>query len=259
MQAHGLSERQACKMMDLSRTVMRYQKKRPDDKEIKRALLDLAERKVGWGLGKMVKYLKNQKQPWNHKRIRRIYCALHLNLVVKTRKGLPKRTLQPLVLPETTNQSWSLDFMRDSLMNGRPFRTLNIIDDFNREALKIEVGVSLPAGRVIQALDMLITWRGCPQQIRMDNGPELISRQLACWAKDHQVKLVHIQPGKPAQNAYIERFNRTFREEVLDANLFQNLTEVRELTDRWLEEYNAVRPHDALRGLTPYQYASQYA
>jgi putative transposase len=259
MQEHRLSERQACRIVNISRTVFRYSKKRPDDSEIKQVLQTLAERKPTWGFGKMLAYLKQQGHPWNHKRIRRIYCALRLNLTVKIKKRLPKREMQPLVVPGTTNQSWSLDFMRDSLVSGRPFRTLNIIDDFNREALYIEVDVSLPAARVIEVLNGLVAWRGCPQQIRMDNGPELISRQLLYWAQEHQVRLIHIQPGHPAQNAYIERFNRTFRQEVLDTYLFQNLTEVRELSQQWLEEYNGVRPHAALRGLTPYQYAAQYA
>jgi len=149
--------------------------------------------------------------------------------------------------------------MSDSLASGRAFRTLNILDDFNREALWIEVDISLPAERVIRVLEMLIDWRGNPKQIRMDNGPELISGRLKIWAEEHQIILVHIQPGKPSQNAYVERFNRTFREDVLDAYLFDSLDEAREITEEWLEEYNAIRPHEALQGLPPYQYAAQNA
>ena len=166
---------------------------------------------------------------------------------------------QPLVQPEKANQSWSLDFMSDSLASGRAFRTLNILDDFNREALWIEVDTSLPSERVIRVLEMLIDWRGRPKQIRMDNGPELISQRLKNWAEERQIILAHIQPGKPAQNAYVERFNRTFREDVLDAYLFDSLSEVREITELWLEEYNTIRPHEALQGLPPYQYAAQNA
>ena len=149
--------------------------------------------------------------------------------------------------------------MSDSLTSGRAFRTFNILDDFNREALWIEVDTSLPAERVIRVLEMIILWRGCPIQIRMDNGPEFISHRLENWAKQHNIQLVHIQPGKPSQNAYIERFNRTFREDVLDAYLFNSLSEVREISEQWLEEYNAIRPHEALQGLSPYQYAIQHA
>jgi len=149
--------------------------------------------------------------------------------------------------------------MSDSLSNGRAIRTLNIIDDYNREALWIEVDTSLPAERVVRVLENLLLWRCAPKQIRMDNGPELISQRLESWAKEKQIKLIHIQPGKPAQNAYIERFNRTFREDVLDAYLFDNLEEVRMITERWLEEYNTIRPHEALQGSTPRQFALQNA
>jgi putative transposase len=156
-----------------------------------------------------------------------------------------------------SNLTWSLDFMSDSLSNGRAIRTLNIMDDYNREALWIEVDTSLPAERVIRVLENLLLWRAVPKQIRMDNGPEFISKRLENWAKEKQIELLHIQPGKPAQNAYIERFNRTFREDVLDAYLFDNLEEVRLIAEHWLEEYNTIRPHEALQGLSPRQFAIQ--
>jgi putative transposase len=259
MEVHGLSERQACKVLDFSRSVFRYQHKRPDDSELEKELFALAARKPRWGYGKMLAYLKRAGHGWNHKRIRRVYCELHLNLRVKPRKRLPKRIPQPLIQPASANQSWSLDFMSDSLVSGRAFRTLNILDDFNREALWIEVDTSLPAARVIRVLEMLISWRGRPTQIRMDNGPELIASRLEQWAEERQITLAHIQPGKPAQNAFIERFNRTFREDVLDAYVFDALSEVRDIAEQWLEEYNAIRPHDALQGLSPYQYAVEHA
>jgi putative transposase len=250
-----MSERQACRLLSLSRSVFRYEAQSTDDHELAQELLRLAECQPHWGCGKMVDYLKNQGYDWNHKRIRRVYRELKLNLRRKPKKRLPARTAQALAVPEQSNQSWSLDFMSDSLSNGRAFRTLNILDDYNREALWIEVDTSLPAERVIRVLDVLLLWRGTPRQIRMDNGPELISQRLAEWAQEHHVELAHIQPGKPAQNAYIERFNRTFREEVLDAYLFDDLQEVRAITEHWLYEYNTIRPHEALQGLTPKQYA----
>ena len=144
--------------------------------------------------------------------------------------------------------------MHDSLASGRTIRTLNIIDDFNREGLWIEVDTSIPAARVVRVLDMLALWRGYPKQIRLDNGPELISQTLADWAAEHDVALAFIQPGKPAQNAFIERFNRTYREAVLDAFLFHTVAEVQAITEDWLEEYNAIRPHEALGHVPPYQY-----
>jgi putative transposase len=259
MEVHGLSERQACKVLNLSRSVFRYRGQTPNDGEITKELLALADRKPRWGFGKMLAYLKRAGHCWNHKRVRRVYCELRLNLRVKPRKRLPKRIPLPLIQPTGANQSWSLDFMSDSLVSGRAFRTLNILDDFNREALWIEVDTSLPAERVIRVLEMLISWRGHPAQIRTDNGPELIASRLKKWAEEHQIILAHIQPGKPAQNAYIERFNRTFREDVLDAYVFDTLSEVRDIAEQWLEEYNAIRPHDALQGLSPYQYAAEHA
>jgi putative transposase len=207
----------------------------------------------------MTDYLRNQGHIWNHKRIRRVYRAMALHLKRKPKKRLPARAAQTLVVPLQANQTWSLDFMSDSLSNGRAFRTLNVIDDFNREALWIEVDTSLPAERVVRVLEQLLDCRGKPTQIRMDNGPELISQRLESWAQEKQVDLLHIQPGKPAQNAYIERFNRTFREDVLDAYLFDDLEEVRHITEHWLDDYNTIRPHEALQGLAPCQFARQHA
>ncbi len=259
MAEQGLSERRACRILNVSRCAYRYRAKKTDEDQIAQALRQLAERQRRWGYGKMIDYLKHQGHGWNHKRIYRVYCDLGLNLRRKAKKRLPARSAQVLAQPARANQSWSLDFMSDSLANGKAFRTLNILDDYNREALWIEVDTSLPTEHVIRVLEMLRLWRGVPQQIRMDNGPELISHRLEAWAKDHGTELAHIQPGKPAQNAYIERFNRTFREDVLDAYLFSSLEEVRGIVEPWIEEYNAIRPHEALRGLSPDQFATQNA
>ena len=225
MHERGLSERQACRTVNLNRCTFRYQAQRPDDQEIVQELHHLAESQPHWGCRKMTDYLRNQVHRWNHKRIRRIYRDLGLNLHRKPKKRLATRTARALEVPVQSDQTWSLDFMSDSLSTGRTIRTLNIIDDYNREALGIEVDTSLPAERVVRVLEDLLLWRATPTQIRMDNGPELISQRLESWAKEKQIELIHIQPGKPAQNAYIERFNRTFREEVLDAYLFDNLEE----------------------------------
>lgn len=246
-------------MLKISRTAYRYEPIKPDDSEIIKQLQIIAEHKPRWGLKKMVQYLRNQGHSWNHKRIHRVYCEIGLNLRVKPKKRLPSRNPKPLVQPESPNISWSLDFMSDSLINGRAFRTLNVIDDFNREGLWIEADTSLPSERVIRVLEMIALWRGFPKQIRVDNGPELISHAFIDWAERHGIELAYIQPGKPAQNAYIERFNRTFREAVLDAYLFSSIQEVRDIAEEWLEDYNAIRPHEALDGLPPYQYAIKHA
>jgi putative transposase len=243
-------------MVNLSRSAFRYQRQKEDDAPVVEVLKSLAAKQPTWGVEKMTDRVRQEHPEWNHKRIRRIYCEIGLNLRIKRKKRLPARERKMLTQPERPNQSWSLDFMCDSLASGRPFRTLNILDDFNREAVWIEVDFSLPAERVIRVLEIAAMGRGLPEQIRMDNGPELISGALARWAEKNGVRLVHIQPGKPAQNAYIERFNRTFREDVLAAHLFRTLDEVRELTGSWMEDYNAIRPHCALQGLSPYQFAA---
>ena len=175
---HQMSERQACVMLNLSRSVYRYKAKSSDDEDLREQLLSLASRKPRWGYQKMVAYLKNQGRSWNHKRVRRVYRVLGLNIRVKPKKRLPVRNPQPLVAPAEANISWSLDFMHDSLANGRTIRTLNIIDEFDREGLWIEVDTSIPAARVVWVLDMLALWRGYPKQLRLDNGPELISKTL---------------------------------------------------------------------------------
>jgi len=256
METHQTSERRACHLANLSRNAFRYVKKKTDDLEIKTRLLQIAEEHPRWGFRKMAATLRKQGYPTNHKKMYRIYCDIGLNLRVKPKKRLPSRNPQPLSQPETINSCWSLDFMCDSLENGRSFRTFNVLDDFNREALWIEIDTSLPATSVTRVLDMLAVWRGYPGQIRVDNGPEFISHHMVVWADQHAVRIEYIQPGKPAQNGYVERFNRTYREEVLDAYIFNSLEEARRITANWLHEYNTIRPHAALGNLTPYEFAA---
>jgi putative transposase len=260
IEVHKASQRRACRVVGLNRTGFRYRAKKPDDGETQERLRELAEQQPSWGFKKMYAYLRNQEGiRSNHKRVYRVYCEMKLNLRVKPKKRLPSRAPKPLEQPEAANISWSLDFMSDSLSSGRTMRTLNIIDDYNREVLWIEIDTSLPSARVVRTLDMIASWRGFPKQIRLDNGPELISQKMAQWAEAHDVELAFIQPGKPTQNAYIERFNRTYREDVLDAYLFTSLHEAREITEAWIEAYNAVRPHQALGNLSPFQFAAHKA
>jgi putative transposase len=150
-----------------------------------------------------------------------------------------------------------MDFMSDALISGRAFRTVNIIDDCNREVIGIKASLSLPAIRVTEYLDQIARERGYPMKLRLDNGPENISKIMVTWAKKHHVHINYIQPGKPAQNAYIERFNRTYREEVLDMYLFRDIKEVQTITDKWMDEYNNERPHESLGNLTPRIYRQQ--
>ena len=195
--------------------------------------------------------LRARGYAWNHKRVHRIYCALRLNLPRRAKRRLPERLRQPLNAPKELNRVWALDFMSDALYGGRKFRTLNVIDEGNREALAIEISTSIPSVKVVRVLEELVTIYGKPQAIRMDNGPELIAAALADWCEERGIVRRYIQPGKPDQNAYIERFNRSYRTEILDAYLFESLGEVRALTERWLMSYNHERPHDSLGRVPP--------
>jgi putative transposase len=255
VEQHDLSERRACRLLNVSRTAYRYRPKRPDDSEIIDVLRRLVDCWPRWGFDKMRKWIRKQGYGWNHKRIYRVYCELGLNIRLRPKKRLPSRNPEPLAQPEAPNVCWSLDFMADSLENGRAFRVLNVIDDFNREALCSEVDFSIPSERVIRVLDNLAAYRGYPQRLRSDNGPEFISQALELWAEMHEVTLDFIEPGKPAQNGYVERFNRTYREDILDAYLFRSIEEVRLLSEDWHIRYNTERPHDSLQDMTPREYA----
>jgi putative transposase len=171
-------------------------------------------------------------------RLYRVYKALRLNIRRRGKRRLPARVKTPLVIPAQPKEVWSADFMADALWSGRRFRTFNVIDDVNREALRIEIDTSLPAKRIVRALDELIELRGKPAGLRIDNGPELVSDELGRWARRHGVALLFIQPGRPMQNGLIERFNRTYREEVLDCYGFETLYEVRRMTADWITRYH---------------------
>ena len=177
----------------------------------------------------------------------------------KGKRRLPSRAPVRLEAQTVVNGCWSVDFMSDALMHGQRFRTFNVLDDFSREVLAVEVDTNLPAARIIRVLDRIAAWRGYPAKIRMDNGPEFVSGQLAGWALQHGIDLEFTQPGKPTQNSYVERFNRTFREEVLDFYVFSRLSEVRTIVDAWVQEYNEQRPHESLGNLTPEEFALKHA
>ena len=203
----------ACRTFQISETCYRYKRKFDDENaEIADWLVRLTVNRKTWGFGLCFLYLRNVKgYEWNHKRVYRIYCELELNLRIRPRKRLKRPKPDELAVPEAPNHTWSMDFMQDQLADGRKFRTLNVLDDFNREGLGIEVDFSLPAVRVVRSLNQIIEWRGAPQIIRVDNGPEYVSGLLKVWAETHGIHIEYIQPGKPQQNAYIERYNRTVR------------------------------------------------
>lgn len=162
-----------------------------------------------------------------------------------------------MVVDAVPNAEWSMDFMSDVLYGGRRFRTLNILDEGVREVLDIVIDTSIPGARVVRTLDRLVEWRGEPTAIRVDNGPEYLSAIFTDWCRERAVELRYIQPGKPNQNAYIERFNRTYRHEVLDAYVFESLRQVRRITRAWVDEYNEERPHDSLGNIPPAMFRRQ--
>jgi putative transposase len=255
-----LSNRKACKLIGMSRTSHQYNKKTRDDSKVQEALTVLTAKHPAIGFWQCCYRLWNRGHWWNHKRIYRVYTSMKLNIRRRAKKRLPERVKQALSIPTAPNQVWSIDFMSDSLCDGRRFRLLNIIDDFNRESLAIEVDTSLPSLRVIRVLEKLVAHRGCPANIRCDNGPEFISHKLEQWCshESRKITLQFIQPGRPMQNAYIERKNGSMRRELLNAYLFNSLAEVRCLSEEWRLDYNAERPHKALGYLSPQRYASLY-
>lgn len=240
----------ACRILGISRSSMAY-KSIKDDTVLYRQLLSLTESHPRDGFWKCYHRLGNQGEKVNHKRLHRIYKLAGLSLRRKSKKRKISRVKEPLSIPQGFTQSWSMDFMNDVLENGRKIRTFNIIDDYNREVLYIEADYSIKSSRVVWILKHLIGRYGKPKSIRMDNGPEFISHLIRTWSLVNDIKFAYIQPGKPTQNSLIERFNKSFREGVLDAYLFSNLDEVREVAEEWVKDYNHYRPHDALGGLSP--------
>lgn len=250
-----LNIRLVCNAFGISETCYRYHAKLSSiNEEIADRLIRLTHNQRNWGFGLCYLYLRNVKGfKWNHKRVYRIYRALELNLRIKPRKRLVREKPETLAVPEMINQTWSMDFMHDQLANGRSIRLLNVLDDYNREGLGIEIDFSFPSERVIRSLDQIIEWRGQPAKIRCDNGPEYNSAVLQNWAKRKGITIEFIQPGKPQQNAYIERYNRTIRYDWLSHYLFDSVDEVQNFASDWLWTYNHERPNMALGGITPKQ------
>lgn len=247
------SVRIACQVFSISQTCYRYSAKLSSENAlIADWLLRLTQTHKRWGFGLCFMYLRNTKgYDWNHKRVYRIYRELALNLRIKPKRRIKRDKPEALSVPTSVNQVWSMDFMSDSLSDGRALRTFNVIDDYNREGLCIDVDLSLPSARVIRSLEQVIEWRGKPAAIRCDNGPEYISQTLIDWANEQQITLLYIQPGKPTQNAYVERYNRTVRHEWLDLHLFHSVAHAQLLATQWLWTYNNERPHSAIGGIPP--------
>lgn len=245
----------ACKVLSLSKSGYYHKPKKKDDSAIIEALNQNIDEHPQEGFWLSYYRIRNQGAVWNHKRVFRVYQSIGLSLRRKKKKRLPNRIKEPLQVPTKINDTWSIDFVSDALENKRKIRSFNVMDDYNREALHVEIDYSLPSKRVVYVLNRLTKKRGVPRKIRMDNGPEFIAHIIQDWSIMMKIDFHYIQPGKPTQNAFIERLNRTYRENVLDAYIFKDLMEVRDQTEIWMEDYNNYRPHSALGFKPPKQYA----
>jgi putative transposase len=249
---HGLSVQRSCRSVGWSRAAWYRGPTHRGwrDQAVVDALNAVIDRHPRRGFWKCSRALK-RKYSWNRKRIYRVYCELRLNQKRRAKRRIPHRVRRPLTVPGGLNQVWSADFMSDALYGGPRFRTSNVIDDFNRESVAIEIDTSITGRRLIRVFERLQLERGLPGRLRVDNGPEFLSADFVAWAESAGMEIRYIQKGEPNQNAYVERFNRTYREEVLSLYLFRSLQEVREITHWWRIDYNEHRPHDALDGRTP--------
>lgn len=235
---------------------MFYYQSTRDDSEVEAKLDSYVDSKLlcNRGCPEYYKRLRREGLPLNHKRVERVCRKMGLSKRRKTKRRVPNPEKRPLVVPDLVNDTWSMDFVEDRLENGRKIRTLNIIDDYNREALAMEVSFSFPAERVLEVLSQCIEWRGKPRRIRSDNGTEFIAQKTKQFFSDTDIEHIPIQKGKPAQNGYIERFNRSYREGVLDAFILSTIDQAREETMCWMEDYNNHHPHESLGDKTPAEY-----
>ena len=254
-----LSERRACRVIPAHRSSQRYRAKPATSPGLRERLLELAAERRRFGYERLHLLLRREGWKVNHKRVLRLYRQEGLALRRRRRKRYPARVRQPLAKPSAPGQHWSMDFVRDTLADGRVFRMLTVVDDYSRQCLALEVDTSLPGARVVRVMDRLMQQRGKPALIRTDNGPEFVGRALDQWAYDHGVKLEFIQPGKPSQNGYIESFNGKLRDECLNQHWFLGLADVRRIVAAWRDDYNRNRPHTALGGRTPDEAASAVA
>ena len=237
---------------------MWYYHTKKDDTEVIDALSRLAGELPTRGFEVYFKRLRREGRKWNRKRVLRVYRAMDLKLRRKHKKRLPSRVKNPLEAPMELNETWSMDFMADTLSDGRKVRVFNVMDDCNREALAMDVGLNYPARKVVETLGNLEEEIGLPKTIRCDNGPEFISKTLGEWCKKKRVELRFIQPGKPMQNGFMERLNRFYREDVLDAFWFNDLHQIRTRTDIWMRDYNMNHPHSSLGDMSPVEFMPRF-
>jgi putative transposase len=254
---YGLSERRACRLVSAPRATMRYRARRPADDHLRDRLIAFAAERRRWGYRRLAVLVRRAGLHVNLKRIYRVYRAA--GLMVRRRKKRLRtvaRAIRPLVTPTQRTQWWAMDFLRDALATGRLFRVFTLEDLFSREALALTIDHSLPALRVIRVLDAVAAMLGYPCYLRVDNGPEFISKALDAWAYQHGVQLVFIDPGKPIQNAHVESFNGKVRDEFLNEHWFTSIHEAQVLGEAFRVDFNTVRPHSSLKYLTPEEFVN---
>lgn len=252
-----MSERRACELLGLSRSVHRYRPKKDDAKVIE-GIKRVAKKYRRYGYRRIHAEL-SREMTINHKKVYRLYTILDLKYRRKKKKRARMLVQKPIILPSGRNQRWSMDFMSDSLYDGRRFRILNIIDDFGREAILGHADFSISGIRLVRLMDGIKRTRTLPRQIVVDNGPEFTSRAFLEWADRNHVDIHFIDKGKPTQNALIESYNGKFRDECLNEHWLRNIRQARFAIEEWLEHYNVDRPHSSLGGLSPYEFIKQSA
>jgi putative transposase len=256
LQTRGTTLRRACRVVGLSTATWRYQRQTSaTNADVLARLQAHAAVRARFGYRRLHILLAREGLVINHKRVHRLYCAAGLQVRRRTRKRLTRADRVPLPLPSRPRERWSMDFTTDTLADGRSFRTLNIVDDFTRECVAIEVDRSLPGLRVTRVLDRLAAMIGLPTSIVMDNGPEFAGRTLDAWAYAHRVTLRFIRPGKPIENAYVESFNGKFRDECLNEHWSVSLADAKATIESWRIDYNTVRKHSSLHDATPDAFA----
>jgi putative transposase len=254
-QQFEVSQRRACKIIGVDRSVVRYRSRRPDDGSIRVRLRELAAIRRRFGYRRLQILLDREGTHMNHKKLRRLYAEEGLQV---RRRGGRKRALgtrAPMTIPQGPNQRWSLDFLSDAMTDGRRFRIFAVVDDFTRECLCLVADTSLSGLRVARELDGIIAERGRPVLVVSDNGTELTSMAILRWCQETGVEWHYIAPGKPTQNAFIESFNGRLRDELLNETLFVSVAQARTMLEAWLLDYNTVRPHSAIGNLPPAEYA----
>ena len=249
-----LSERTACKLLDVERSSYRYEPRPDRNAELRCDLVALARQKPRYGYRRLHALLSRRGHEVNVKRVYRLYVEERLMVRRRKRKRLVReRMAEPRL--SGANQEWAMDFIVDGLATGRMVRILSVVDAYTRECLALEADTSLGSGRVTRVLERLIGERGRPQAVRSDNGPEFTSRRMLAWSEDWKIGLVHIQPGRPMQNGHVESFHGRLRDECLNASWFRTLNDVRQTLEQWREEYNCERPHSSLDYRTPREFS----